>query len=234
MNEGPTFTFKVDSFCQRFPEEIPVWGTNFLAFPIGKFSPEFQKQYDALVEASKTLLEGCSVYMYPRQYLHITLGPPALFLHENAVSVEKRGHFERLWHEKVEEATKRDDWPQVFELHYKEMRLEAAAAFFVVEDRSGSISTVRTILKRLSEEIVSQHPDFPQIRIPNIIHTTFLRFMKAPLVSEEEVRVRFGKLQAFWKEPIAVKCEKMVHMREVRPYLHQDNTNNILGEYKYK
>jgi hypothetical protein len=84
--------FKLDTYCKRITagEEIEVWGTNFLAFPIGQFSPEFKRRYAALADAATHLLEGTGLYMYPVHYLHITLGPPALFHLHDPVPFERR------------------------------------------------------------------------------------------------------------------------------------------------
>jgi len=58
--------------------------------------------------------------------------------------------------------------------------------------------------------------------------------MSAPVVSQEEVRARFEQLRAMWKDALPVRCDKLVHMREIRPYMHQDNANQILREYAYQ
>lgn len=157
--------------------------------------------------------------------------------------------FELLWLDAVSKAIADGPWEDPFDLHYGELRLEQAAAvrdldfllclfllnfskFFLVDDRSGAIGRIRGLLKRVSDELVKANPDFPSIRLPEIVHTTFLRYESAPSLSQDEIRIRFEKLKSLWKDPISVRCDKMVCVREIRPYLHQEDQK--LGEFQYK
>lgn len=84
--------FKVDAFCKHLKagEQIEVWGTNFLAFPIGQFPEAFKERYERTRAEFQKVMNGSGLYMYPLEYLHITLGPPALFTHEAAVPKHRR------------------------------------------------------------------------------------------------------------------------------------------------
>ena len=84
---------------------------------------------------------------------------------------ELRPEFERLWTEKVREM----QLPPVFDLHYRTIQLDNTAGIFLPRDDDGAIAKIRNILRNISDEIRQVNAEFPEIRIPNIVHSTFLR-----------------------------------------------------------
>ena len=147
--------------------------------------------------------------------------------------MELRAECEEAWRTRVA-AWASDDFPAAFQVEYGEMRLSEAAGFFLVCDPSNSIARIRDKLREISEQVRALHPRFEPIRCPGIVHSTFLRYESASQMDEAGVRQRFERLQAAWGSgTVAVSCRTLVYIREVRPYLHQDNEGNILGQFPF-
>ena len=84
---------------------------------------------------------------------------------------ELRPEFERLWTEKVRAMP----LPPAFDLHYRTIQLDNTAGIFLPRDDDGAIAKIRNALRQISDEIRQVNGEFPEIRIPSIIHSTFLR-----------------------------------------------------------
>ena len=68
-----------------------------------------------------------------------------------------------------------------------------------------------------------------------IVHTTFLRFESKPVVDDATVRAKFEELRSIFGEGEAtVECKQLVYVREARPYLHQDNSKQVMGVFDFK
>jgi hypothetical protein len=225
--------FKVDPYIVQDPLP-PVWGTNFLPYLIGRLGEAFEERYRRMQVCSEEVLRGTGLRMYPLSALHITIGPPSLFT-TGALPLELRATFEEEWHTRIAAWAASPEFPAAFEVEYGEMRLSVAAGFFLVRDASDSVGRIRAKLREIAAEVNATNPQFPALRCPDIVHSTFLRYERAPEVGETEVRARFDRLRESWGSgTVAVPCRELVYIREVRPYLHQDNTGNILGTFPFR
>lgn len=201
-----------------------------MAFPIGELGEAFANKYELLTAKAKHLFPWA--YFYPRRFLHITVGPPCLFTSEPLMREELRDDFESAWKEKLSASAALREIKR-FQLGYGRIQVDKTAGIFLVEDSSESITKIRAILKDISDEIQQRNSEYPAIRIPSIVHSTFLRFVEEPNVNEAEMEERIKSLQEFWNETIIVEAQELVFIREVNPYLHQPS-GHVITTVKYK
>lgn len=124
-SSGSSF-FKVDAHLPKIA--CPVWGTVLLAFPIGVVSDAFRERYEKMTKASSTVLQGTGLYMYPVDFIHITVASPVLFADPPKIPPSQQEHFERIWGEKLALAAASKEWEMSpFDVHYKDMRLDLSA-----------------------------------------------------------------------------------------------------------
>lgn len=228
----------VDPWVSRLEQQ--VWGLNVMAYPLGSTGHHFAEIYRSLMLEGRKLFPWA--HLYDTCHLHITLGPPSLFTRHTAPLDESlRLQFESLWVAKLADWAKSAGagWPRSrpLVLRYSKMRLDKAAAIFLIDDSDGVVANIRLGLQRISDEICAMNSQFPAVTLPNIVHTTFLRFHTQPDVPDEELDRRFGLLRQMWEaageEATTIKAEKLVLIREVRPYLHNQPEGQVLGEFEY-
>ena len=221
----------------RFVEAIEagqapdVYGVNIMAYPLGQLGDEFAARYDKLRTRAEEIFPYC--YVYPREYLHITVGPPAMFTPECGLEKDSAAQaaFEAAWRDalRAHVAEHPDSWPTRFQLGYKTMRLDDTAGIFLVDDPSGGVAAIRRILKAVDEQVAAKHPGWPRLRIPGIVHSTFLRFRSTPNDTAAERQRKMEELRRVWgEEPVMVEAERLVMIREVKPYLHQERCDREL------
>ncbi len=230
--------FRVDPYYKDLSKDEAdrphVWGTNLVAYPVGELGAAFAERYERVRAKAAEELPGTGLAIYPLHALHITMVVPSLFTLAS-VPPELRLQFEEEWRVRLAAWAASQDFPAVFSVSYREMRLEKAAGFFLVRDDSDTIGAIRRKLKGVGEEIQKLNPAFPAPRTPEIVHSTFLRYVCAPILSEAEVRERFRQLQEAWgDDEVRVPCKILCYVREVRPYLHQNFAENVLGEFPYR
>ena len=112
---------------------------------------------------------------------------------------------------------------QVFSLTMNPPIISKAAVFFMYEDPSGTVARIRSLIQaevfpRVKTELGTELFEELEAKIPNIIHSTFVRFKEAPrdpVKLENDLR----PLLAEWK-PVAVDVPKVTLAIEDLPYMH--------------
>jgi hypothetical protein len=206
------------------PRDWPsTWGTNIIAFPLGEVPPAFAAKYHAIAQMCRDTLPFC--YVYPIEYLHVTVTPPAPFTRTTIPPHERLRH-ESEWSQAIQQMLLRSP-VTTFSLFYHSMRLDSTAGIFLLSDPSNAMSRFRSDLSELSSSL----PHWGPIQAPNIIHTTFLRYKETPSLPMDEIQRRFQMIQSLWTEDIEVRIDRFIFIREVVPYLHQDASAHVIAEY---
>ena len=191
-----------------------------------------------------------NVYLYPPQQIHITIATfhPFHKALENADensdnnnnsnnSNNQQKEFSKTCQQIVQSAKKRNDWPkQSFPLRVKNAQIGKRAGILLYEDMNHMVDTMRKILleeyKVVKMKLISsgssscwKFPQEKELIIPNIIHSTFLRFGGKPITNGELIQERFqNNVQSriinhyfFQKEIVIDSCQLVV---EKKAYMH--------------
>ena len=173
-----------------------------------------------------------NVYLYPTQCLHVTI---ATLYH-----VKKREpDFDEDYYIDLQEkyinlvkaAAQRNGWPTSNPLNLKleSVQLGQKAGIFLWEDTSGQINAMRTCLKEEAElNGIKIHS------IPDIVHSTFLRFARDPTGSGKEIQQKFQTYVASHaaqnfrsvlahSNDTAWDCSLCKLVNETTPYMHIPN-----------
>ena len=226
--------FNVDEYAKQLSlgKKLDVWGLNFNAFGTQDCGDEFIKQYNEWRDFAVEKMKDCGCHIYPPQHIHITVGTPFLFK-DTLDDHEKRTTLERLWKEKTEQYFKKNGSLKPFELFYEEMSIDKTAGIFLVKDDSGGVSKLREMLREIETEIRAEYDILPPMKIPNIVHSTFLRFVEQPSVSAEIVKERFEEIKKAFK-PLKIRAKSFILIREIVPYQHDPELDkNTIMKIKY-
>ena len=183
-----------------------------------------------------------NVYLYPPQHLHITIATfhPFNKAFDSGTMDMNRSQYKKACQQIVQNAMKRNDWNSN-KIYVKVDRAqigEKAGILLYCDDELGSIKSMREILreeykafmlkhkKYISREIIdhiSNENKQKEIIIPNIIHSTFLRFADKPQTNGALIQERFQSLvqeniQDIFKDRICIDSVRLVV--EKRAYMH--------------
>lgn len=185
-----------------------------------------------------------NVYLYPPQHLHITLATFHPFnvpfdetsLGDSSTLQLNSESFLKACQQIVQNAIKRKDWPRE-KFHVKVDRAqigEKAGIILYTDDEKGSFRSIRKILKEEYEAFMmtsaikncedeSAIPKGKELIIPNIIHSTFLRFAGKPKTDGKIVQERFQtfvqeNIRDLFEASICIDSVKLVV--EKRAYMH--------------
>jgi hypothetical protein len=229
--------------------DVPdAWGININA---ASPPPEtLRAPYERLRQALLAALERAGAYVYPFDFLHVTVASPVPFTAGSIVDEREQRRLELAWLQAMRDCcVPQAGFPaEPFPLTFARVRLDRAAAIFEVEDPTGAIARCRAIVRQCLQHaaltdaaaVVSADgcsggsPDAAAggdpvpvlvarsgFKIPNIIHSTFLRFA-APAdagVSDADVEAAFAGVAAQWA-PVTVMCDRLLLVREAAPYMH--------------
>lgn len=232
--EGQEEVAKVDTYVHHFVEkpesEWPhAWGLNICPYDCDSFEEPLRSKMGSFLNHVARIM-GPDCYVYPLKYLHVTVGPPALFTSTPIKDEADQKLMEQEWVARLQALVAEKRLPPRFTLFYRKMRLSEAAGFFLVRDEpAGSVERIRDVLREVSASVTRDYPDkkFPEIHCPNIVHTTFLRFIRK--VDMKDMRMRFQQVEKDWgDEEYQIQVDSLVLIRESRPYMHQNNREQTL------
>lgn len=236
--ERPDSSFVLDKWAQVLADGAPsdVWGINLnLASP----PPEtLRVPYTTLAGRLEATLAPAGVYVYPFHCLHITVASLVPFSSNAVTDSAHRAALTAAWISALADTcTTENGFPDApFELVYGRPTLERAAAIFRIDDTSGSVARIRACVRRAFDTHPALRalagPDGPlaasDFRIPNIVHTSIMRFVRRPrgdepvaAMSDDEIRAAFEAAAAAW-EPVVVRVGRITIVREDVPYMHVD------------
>lgn len=170
-----------------------------------------------------------AVYFYPYEHLHVTVATfhrPGL----DNVSLETQAALQKVWSQVVEHATQDQLWPtEPFSLRIDSAQIGTRAGILLWKDDSGGLSTVRQCLRRAvaTMKTTAESQELAQfldaLDVPQIVHSTFLRFCEPPQTDGAKLQQRFSetvlsKIGNYFPEPFNIPVATLVCER--RPYMH--------------
>lgn len=186
-----------------------------------------------------------SVYIYPPEALHVTLATFWSFHRQEELSSTHRKALEHHVHRVVERAWQNylDDYPREnnFVLDIQSAQMGAKAGILLWKESTGRLDAFRAILRQTCQEECEQlvqrginsdndsiteflQEVFSNLILPNIVHSTVVRFAATPRTDGAMVQDLFRRTlldelaanlipQSIPLESITLVCEK-------KPYMH--------------
>eukprot|EP01137_Pigoraptor_chileana_P032252 Opistho-2@21340 len=229
-----TFIEDADVRALARDERPHVWGITLTAlWP----APEaFQEAYAAFRAALVERLgdAGKSAYVYPQDALHVTVATLVSFRDsplsrpsttDAQQAMELRNRTIEAWRTALSNAFSVPIFDQApFEVEIGRPILSPAAGYFSMSDVAGGISTIRDLVRRATSDPVFQTSGCPQpaekgnLSIPNIVHSTFLRFVSEPSDSDG-FRKAFAECAEKWV-PMRALVTGVTLTLEDAPFMH--------------
>ncbi|CAF0734609.1 unnamed protein product [Adineta steineri] len=158
--------------------------------------------------------EKQSIYLYPIAHLHITITTLYNFKHAWPQSPEKCLQYWKECFTKLKTASKN----QPIILTLDSIQLSKAAGYFQFKNANNGIENLRQSIQTVCKPADGQ----PPLHIPNIIHTSFLRFIKKPNdpVKFEEKFHRICKEIFERINEIRFEIDEICLAYESQPYMH--------------
>ena len=177
------------------------------------------------------------VYLYPPQHLHVTVATMHRF--DAATTGEERTAMAAAFPDLLRRASRRPRWPGAgtrMRFRLKSARLGERAGILLWEETTGALTDIRKCLKEeygenhmrevLGGIRVGSSPSGDALggfSVPDIVHSTFVRF-GAPVKSDAvEVRERFGRVLVRLPEifkMVEVEANAVRLACERTPYMH--------------
>jgi hypothetical protein len=158
--------------------------------------------------------EKQSIYLYPIAHLHITITTLFSFKHPWPESPEKCLQHWKDCFTQLKQTSKKKS----FILTLNAIHLSNAAGYFQFKDENNAIENLRQSIRTICIPEDGQ----PLLNIPNIVHTSFLRFIKKPNdpIKFEEKFHRICKEIFDKTNEIHFDIDEICLAFETRPYMH--------------
>jgi hypothetical protein len=178
-----------------------------------------------------------AVYLYPASALHVTVAnfhaftlPPSVTVSEDVLAAQ--------WKSVFDAATAMSEWPTLpLQLSIDRAQIGKRAGILLWKDTSGGMEAmrqcIRTAAKQLEPQLTAAGVSIDTLKIPGIVHSTFLRFYQVPTTPGSIVQERFQTqvvplLEQMFPVPYPVTVAKLVCER--RPYMHiPDDDHHVLA-----
>jgi len=199
------------------------------------------KQCFNLNDTANDVLGHASVYIYPFSCLHITVAT----LHSHILGTTNEATRRELtchWRELICRASQRDRWPiKSLKIKIANAQLGSKAGILLWEEVSGGLQSIRHCIalevqqyqQDSADNDVENRIDLSTYSIPEIVHSTFLRFHSVPQTDYEVVQERLRQkvlpnfFQVFSSEydidSVKLVCER-------KPYMHVPFDNKHVYE----
>lgn len=230
--DGPATVFEVDPImteilASRKDQDFGL--VLVVGWPPNKIALE--APYQALVQAVRSCFDEQdqleNAYFYPFDSLHVTVATLHAFTLQTR-DANIRDVLAREWNNVVVGASKRPGWPkQPLKLEVESCQIGSRAGILLWRETTGGLERMRKCLADETKERQSQLQQagisVDTLRIPGIVHTSFLRF-PAPIASNGlELQERFQalvlpRLKQLFPQPITAHTAVLVCERT--PYLH--------------
>jgi hypothetical protein len=213
--------FEVDPLIQQISrkEKKETFGLIICALFHQPKPIKFADFYHQLIEELQKNLndyEKQSVYLYPIAHLHITISTLFNFKHEWPQSPDKCLKYWKECFIKLKENSKKNS----IILTLDTIHLSKAAGYFQFKDENNGIESMRQSIR----DICIPEDGQPSLHIPNIVHTSFLRFIKQ-LNDPRKFEEKFHQIckQMYEKtSEIRFEIDEICLAFEARPYMHID------------
>ena len=157
--------------------------------------------------------EKQSVYIYPIAHLHITIATLISFKHLRPESPDECTRYWRACFEKLKQTSQNKS----IVLTLASIELSVAAGYFQFNDATNGFGRLRQSIRERCVPAEGQAP----LNIPNIVHTSFLRFIKKPK-EPRQLEEKFHRIARECFEPIRLDVDELCLALESRPYMHID------------
>ena len=170
------------------------------------------------------------VYLYPFTALHISVVVLHAFHQQPPGTAERQETLKNAWSRVLRRAATLPDWPsQPLELVVESVQLKPRAGILVWNETTEGLEAMRTCVRQIcaqSDTIAElQRVDISvdTLIVPEIVHTTFLRFHQVPVTPASVVLERFAatvvpRLAELFAQPIRVPDARLIIERT--PYMH--------------
>lgn len=190
--------------------------------PYSELLPKIKTYFDPEDYAPLCQHKPPAVYFYPPQTLHITI---ATFCPFTAPEISDRDEYSRACKTIMESAFARQDWPnKPFSIEIERVNVGCKAAIFLWENKDGTIGTMRKIIQEEYDKFSKKNPaslNHRDLIVPGIIHSSFIRFGRAPKTNRvhvqqkfeedaQQIKDHFGKVQV---DSVRLAVERI-------PYMH--------------
>ena len=150
------------------------------------FPTSMEEPYRMLISKTASCLETKEAHLYPFDDLHVTIATFRSLLDPNPPTTDEDAEsIKQFCVNVMASASKRNGWPtkgsNFFLLKPKEIRLHKKNAIILWEETTGNLESMRKCLK---EEMEARDNIITHFSVPNIVHSTILRFWKCPCKPE--------------------------------------------------
>ena len=162
-----------------------------------------------------------ALYLYPLEHLHVTIATCFRDITRDVPSLERTELVDK-WRQVLQHAAKLPEWPQKpLKLVLDSVQVGRVACILLWKDSTGGVQAIRSCLVQAVKDL--SHLQVEPFGIPDIIHTTFCRFVAKPNAQRSVVQEMVAKnvvprLVDYFPRPIIVPTCKLVS--ELRPYMH--------------
>ena len=167
-----------------------------------------------------------NVYLYPSKHLHVTIA--TLYPNQKRIEGVDYDNLCKSYSSLVKAASQRPEWPKSpLILEIESTQLGSTAGILFWKEVTGGIVRMRQCLE---EEAKQQHIKIHHM--PNIVHSTFLRFYKFDIPEGEEIQKRFKanvlpRVKEIFADSIHASTTKLVC--QTAPYMHiQDDDDHVV------
>ncbi|UJR36707.1 hypothetical protein I4U23_029424 [Adineta vaga] len=203
VRKEPQETFGL-IICALFHQPKPIRFADF-------YHKLIQELYNNFTDDEKQ-----SIYLYPLAYLHITITTLYNFKHPWPESPEKCLQYWKECFKNLKQTSKNKS----ICLTLDTIQLSKAAGFFYYKDEHHAMENLRQTIQNICIPENGQ----PALHIPNIVHTSFLRFVKKlndPVQFEKKFH-RICKEIFEQTGEIRLEIEEICLAFESQPYMHID------------
>ena len=171
-----------------------------------------------------------NIYTYPPECLHVTVA--TLHRFDVPTKPEEREVMQPIYTDLFRRAAKRPNWPSKgskMRFTVESTRIGEKAGILLWKESTGNLQKIRDCV---AEEHAASYEDVVEavgeasaksFQIPNIIHSTFMRFGDVPKTSWEEMQGKFAEVQDKLDEifeDCVVETDVVRLACERRPYMH--------------
>ena len=211
--------FEIDSLIEEISrnEKKETFGLIICALFHQPKPIQFADFYHQLIEQLQNNFtddEKQSVYLYPIAHLHITISTLFNFKDPWPESPERCLQYWKECFTKLKQTSKN----QSIILTLDTIHLSKAAGYFQFKDENNGIGNLRQSIR----DICIPEDGQPSLHIPNIVHTSFVRFIKKPNdpIKFEEKFHRICKEMFEKTNEIRFEIDEICLAFEARPYMH--------------
>jgi len=173
------------------------------------------------------------VYLYPFTALHVSVVVLHAFYEQppgTVLSPERQETLQNAWSVVLQQAAALHDWPtQPLELVLDGAQLNGKAGILLWKESTGGLAKMRACVQQICArsdtvvELQQQGVSVDTLMVPNMIHTTFLRFYQTPTTPLATARQRFERtvvprLSQLFSQPFRVPDARLICERT--PYMH--------------